>query len=145
MDSAQNQFHELSFYTMAHGDKRFIHQHAVDAFAVQTADENTKPIKFFYGLAGLYLLIEKQFTGREVQQMHVLMSQSKKPWPQIHLPVDRGAIRVENVLSTEPGEARDEMIYNWCESVWLAFANYHETMAEWMQEYLQQGKTRKLQ
>lgn len=143
MDLAQNQFHELSFYTMAHGDKRFIHQHAVDAFAVQTADENTKPIKFFYGLAGLYLLIEKQFTGREVQQMHVLMSQSKKPWPQIDMPINRGAIRVEDVLAAEPGEARDEMIYKWCESVWPTFAESREIMSEWMQDYLQQWKNRK--
>lgn len=143
MNSSLDQFHELSFYTLAHADKKFIHQHAVDAFAVQTADENTKPIKFFYGLAGLYLLIEKQFTGREVQQMHVLMSQSKKPWPQIDLPKERGAIGVEDVLAAAPGKVRDEMIFNWCQAVWLAFAENRKTIEEWMQDYLQQWETRK--
>jgi hypothetical protein len=44
--SPQDQFHELSFDTLAHPDPvYFIYQHAGDAFAAQTADENTKPIK----------------------------------------------------------------------------------------------------
>ena len=114
MDDPLQQFHELSFYTLSHGDPKFIHQHIVDAFAVQTADENTKPIAVIFGLAGLYLLIEKNFTGREVQQMHLLMSQNKKPWPQIKLPINRGAITVAEVLATNPGKERDEMIYKWC-------------------------------
>jgi hypothetical protein len=58
--SSQDQFHELSFYTLSHPDTvYFIHQHAVDAFAAQTADENTKPIKLTFGLIGLYLFLEK--------------------------------------------------------------------------------------
>lgn len=44
--SLQHHFHKLPFYTLAHPNPiYFIHQHAGDAFAAQTADENTKPIK----------------------------------------------------------------------------------------------------
>ena len=143
MENSLNQFHELSFYTLSHGDPKFIHQHAVDAYAVQMADENTKPIALIFGLAGLYLLIEKNFTGREVQQIHMLMSQNKKPWPQIELPKHHGEITVANVLAAAPGSERDDMIYKWCESVWTAFADDRETIVEWMASYLEQWKSQK--
>ncbi len=144
LKNSSQQFHELSFYTLSHGDPKFIHQHAVDAYAVQTADENTKPIALIFGLAGLYLLIEKNFSGREVQRMHVLMSQNKKHWPQIKLPDDRGVISVGDVLATSPGSERDELIFNWCESVWRAFADSKRTVVELMSDYLEQWKARTL-
>ena len=34
----KEQFHELSFYTLAHRDPTFIHQHIVDAYTAQHAD-----------------------------------------------------------------------------------------------------------
>ena len=45
MVTDQAAYEELCYYTLAHGDPAFIHQHVVDAFAAQTADENIKPIK----------------------------------------------------------------------------------------------------
>ncbi len=53
--TAQEQYHELSFYTLAHTGKTFIHQHIVDAYAAQAADAKTKSITIFFALAGLYL------------------------------------------------------------------------------------------
>jgi hypothetical protein len=42
--TAQEMQDELSLYTLAHRSPAFIHQHAVDTFAAQTASERTKPI-----------------------------------------------------------------------------------------------------
>jgi hypothetical protein len=42
----------------------FILQHVVDAFAVETASSDTKAISVVFGLIGLYLHVEKQFSGR---------------------------------------------------------------------------------
>ena len=65
----EDQFHQLSFYTLAHPDKKyFIHQHAVDTYQAQMADENTKPITIIFFLLGLYLYHEKNYTGRQVPQ-----------------------------------------------------------------------------
>lgn len=50
---------ELAYYTFAHPDPPFIHQHLVDAFAAETADESTKPMKITFALIGLYLHVEK--------------------------------------------------------------------------------------
>ena len=47
-------------------DPAFIHQHVMDAWAVQTADELTKPIQLTFALVGLYLHVEMAFSGRQV-------------------------------------------------------------------------------
>ena len=73
-----------------------------------------------FALAGLYLLIEKGYSGRRVQQMHMQMAENKKVWPTINLPKLRGEITISEVLASPPGEKRDEMIKKWCSSVWQA-------------------------
>ena len=46
---------ELSYYTLAHGDSAFIHQHVVDAYAAQHLRSSTSTIGAAFALAGLYL------------------------------------------------------------------------------------------
>ena len=43
-------YDELQCYTLAHGDPAFIHQHVVDAWIVQSADDRTKPIGLAFAL-----------------------------------------------------------------------------------------------
>lgn len=130
MKTPQDLFNELSYYTLAQDRSYFIHQHAVDAFAAQTADENTKPIKITFALIGLYLFLERGFTGKQVQQAHVKMSQNKKQWPSIALPIQRGEITVEDVLKASPGEPRDILFREWCESVWKQYHAWHQAIAD---------------
>ena len=126
MTTPQDLYNELAFYTLGHRDPAFIHQHVVDAFAVQHATESTKPIAVVFGLAGLYLHIEKGFTGRQVQVAHMRMAARRKQWPQIPLPEERGEITIEHVLAASPGTERDAAIELWCASVWKAC---HESRA----------------
>jgi hypothetical protein len=122
MPSEQDLFNELTFYTLSHGDPRFIHQHVVDAYAAQHADEQTKPIGVVFALVGLYLFLEKGFNGRLVQQMHLRLSRRRKQWPRLPLPTGpRGAVSVSAVIAAQPGPARDEMVRAWCASVWQAW------------------------
>ena len=48
-------YDELYVYTMRHGGASFILQHVVNAFAAQTATDQTKPIEITFALVGLYL------------------------------------------------------------------------------------------
>ena len=129
-------FHELICYTSAHSDPSFIHQNAVDAFAVQYADENTKNITLIFGLIGLYLHMEKNFTGKEVQNAHVKLGKFKRKWPVFTLPKIRGEITVYNVISTPEGNERDETIEKWCASVWDAYSHVHTEIAFLVQREL---------
>ncbi|HVM71983.1 MAG TPA: DUF5946 family protein [Anaerolineales bacterium] len=122
MKNDQDLYEELSYYTLAHNDPSFIHQHIVDAFAAQTADQNTKSIKLTFALVGLYLYVERQFSGRQVQRFHMQLAQEKQSWPVFSLPAERGEITVAGVLGAPAGPERDKMIHQWCISVWDAFS-----------------------
>jgi len=105
---------------LAHPDPSFIHQNVVDAYAAQKADESTKNITVVFALIGLYLHVEKKFTGRQVQKAHMQLAKRRKQWFRPHLPHNRGGVGVADVLAAAPGPQRDAMIHNWCVSVWEA-------------------------
>ena len=119
--SEQELYEELLLYTLGRGDAAFIHQNAVDAYAAQHAEESSKPIYPVFALIGLYLYLEKGFTGRQVQQAHMKMARFRKEWPRLPLPQMRGQIRVADVLAATPGAERDAMIRTWCNAVWQAW------------------------
>ena len=122
----QEQFDELCFYTLAQRDARFVHQHAVDAFAAQCADQHTKPIKVAFALVGLYLHVEKRYSGAQVQLAHMQLANKRKRWPRFALPAKRGEITVAHVLGVPPGSERDRAIDSWCASVWRAWSDSRE-------------------
>lgn len=132
MDHTQAAFDEVYVYTM--GREGFILQHVVDAFAVQTANEETKPIKVVFGLLGLYLHVEKGWAGRQVQEAHMKLGRQKQTWPRIVLPKERGSMTVADVLAASPGPERDAAIEKWCACVWSAFGENRETIIEWLRE-----------
>ena len=135
MGSEQDAYHELSAYTLTHGDPTFIHQHVVDAWAAQHAVEGVKPIGLTFALAGLYLHLEKGFTGRQVQRGHMQMARHKRPWPAFQLPAARGSITAIDVMAAPAGTARDQAIDEWCRSVWNALAVNRPAVEELLRQY----------
>lgn len=121
MQSEQDAYDELRCYTLAHPDPSFIHQHAVDAFTAQHANDRTKPIALTFALVGLYLFVEKHFSGRQVQRVHTELANHRQPWPVFELPHHRGLMTAVDVLATPPGIQRDKAIEAWCAAVWEAF------------------------
>lgn len=128
--SEQEAFNELSYYTLSYGDPSFIHQYIVDAYAAQQADENSKTIKVAFALIGLYLHIEKHYSGKEVQRAHMLLAKKKKQWPTFDLHAHRGNIGVSDVLRAKPGPERDRAIKEWSASVWEAWSESHAKVAD---------------
>ncbi|HEY2495648.1 MAG TPA: DUF5946 family protein [Candidatus Angelobacter sp.] len=126
MPSDLDLYYELSYYTLAHSSPSFIHQHIVDAFTAQQADAGTKPIAIVFALIGLYLHVERNFTGRQVQKAHMQMAKKRKLWPGLPLPKERGNITVGDVLAAAQGQSRDELIHQWCVSVWNSWAQSRE-------------------
>ena len=118
-------YHELSYYTLAHQDPSFIHQHIVDAYTAQHANESTKPIAVVFALIGLYLHVEKNFTGRQVQRFHMRLAKVRRRWVSPPLPKERGAITLRHILEAPGGPSRDALIDRWCTSVWGAWNESH--------------------
>lgn len=92
MTTALEEFYELSYYTLAHPDLSFIQQHVVDAFAAQTASDDTKRIEITFALIGLYLYLERGYTGKQVQLAHMSLAKRNKEWPKFALPKLRGEV-----------------------------------------------------
>ncbi|MFZ6000296.1 MAG: DUF5946 family protein [Bacteroidota bacterium] len=129
--ASSEQFSELTFYTLSHPDKDyFIHQHVVDAFHAQTANQHTKPIQLTFALVGLYLFLEKDYSGRQVQEAHAKIASEKISWPQQPLPIERGVVTAGDVLNAAAGSERDEIIKQWCASVWHAYAEWHVSIEQ---------------
>jgi hypothetical protein len=137
----QDLYHQLCVYTLSHRDPAFIHQHVVDTFAAQAADAQTKPITLAFGLVGLFLHVERQFTGKQVQRVHMLLAGRRKQWPRFDPPENRGAISVADVIAAAPGPERDLMIDRWCESVWQTYAASRDRIMELLQTELGYGAT----
>lgn len=136
MQSAEEQYYELSYYTLSHPDPEFIHQHIVDAFGAQQATREDKPIRIAFALIGLYLYLEKGYSGKAVQQAHMQLGNQRKQWQVFDLPAERGKISVGDVLAAEPGPQRDVMIHDWCASVWEAYSGSHSQVRELAQKAL---------
>ena len=78
MGAADDAYSELSYYTLAHPDPAFIHQHIVDAQTAQCADEKVKPIALAFALIGLHLYVEQNRSGREVQRVHMELARTRR-------------------------------------------------------------------
>ena len=133
MDTMRAAYDEVYIYTMGRPD--FILQHVLDAFAVQRVNDDSKPMGLVFGLVGLYLRVEKQFSGRQVQRVHMELGRRKREWPRVYVPEDRGSMTVADVLAASAGPERDAAIDNWCRSVWTAFGANRETIIALLREY----------
>lgn len=121
-------YHELSAYTLLHGDPAFIHQHVVDAWAAQSAAPGDKPVRLTMALVGLFLHVERGFTGREAQTAHMQIAKRRQTWPAWLVPDDRGPIRATDVMAAAAGPERDRAVHAWATSVWQAFACNREAV-----------------
>ncbi|MBM7567628.1 DUF5946 family protein [Paenibacillus sacheonensis] len=123
-------YHQLSVYTSAHGYEAFIHQLALDAYGAQHCGGGMRPITAAFSLIGLYLVVERGFTGRQVQQAHMELGRLKADWPELALPPSSGGVTVQDVLQAEPGAARDAKIQAWVRSEWDRWAHVHDWVKE---------------
>jgi hypothetical protein len=119
--AARVAYDELASYTLTHGGAEFIHQHVVDAFGAQSATPATKPIGLTFALIGLYLHVERGFSGRQVQRAHMMLARRTRDWPAFPLPEDRGSMTALDVMAVPAGAERDRAIDAWCASVWGAY------------------------
>ena len=123
-------YYELTYWTLARQDSRFIHQHAIDAYEAQHAGGRTRPITAVFGLIGLYLALEKGYTGRQVQLAHMKIVSRRKEWPRLQPPARKAELTVMDVLRVETDAEREKMLMKWAESVWKSWEHLHPWIRE---------------
>lgn len=95
----------------------------------------TKPIAAVFALIGLYLHVERDFTGLQVQQVHMQLGRQTHQWPPITFPSHRGDVTAADVLTVPEGEERDRAISDWCRSVWQAYQPNRQTIVHLLQQH----------
>ncbi|HEX6533451.1 MAG TPA: DUF5946 family protein [Gemmatimonadaceae bacterium] len=130
MDTTEHLHLTLWAYTLEHRGPDFVHQHAVDAFGAQHADAHTRPIELTFALVGLYLHVERGYTGREVQRVHAALARRRPAWPSFVLPAFRGEVTTAEVLAAPAGPERDAAIDAWCAAVWAAYGDCRDAVVE---------------
>ena len=128
--TAREAYDELCAYTLSRGDAEFIHQNVVDAHTAQRADESTRPMAVAFALVGLYLHVEKDWTGRQVQVAHMSLAGGKRAWPSLLLPAERGSMTAVEVMRAPEGPERDRAIHAWCRSVWGSFVENRSAVVD---------------
>ena len=119
-------FSDLQCYSVAKQDPGFIHQHVVDTYAAQHAGGTTRNITVAFGLIGLYLALEKGYSGKQVQQAHMKIAKIRKEWPRLEPPAEPADLTVMDVLQAVTDAEKDEMIRRWMAAVWKSWADRHD-------------------
>ena len=135
MTGGPDRYDELYVYAMRRDPASFVLQRVVDAHAAQAATAVTRPITLVFALVGLYLRVERGWSGKQVQQIHMQMGRQKREWPPISLPLDRGVMTAADVLAMPAGAERDGAIDAWCQSVWESFHESRETIIELLRKH----------
>jgi len=127
--------HQLSYYTLSLHDDYFIHQLVVDAYAAQHAGPFVKPISTAFALIGLYLVIEHNYTGKEVQKVHKQLAELSKDWPQFILPTEKAEVTIKDITDS-PDAQKNKMIQNWARSVWKVWSSEHRNIKLLVYNYI---------
>jgi hypothetical protein len=127
--------YKLSYYTLALHDSYFMHQLVVDTYAAQHAGKYVKPVAIAFGLVGLYLVNEKNYTGKQVQLIHMALAKKSKVWPSFSVPKRKPWLTVKDVVES-PNDKKQEMIKKWSKSVWEVWKPEQEKVEALLRQYL---------
>jgi len=110
-------FMKLSGYIAQGYDEEFIQQMSIDTYEAQHAGGTTKNIAGAFGLIGLYLSLEKGFSGKEVQRAHMDLANRSKEWPRFGPSPSKWKMTVKNVVDAGPKKSK-KMIHLWAKATW---------------------------
>jgi hypothetical protein len=129
-------YNELAAWTVTQDEKEFIHQHLVDAYGAQHIPPNPKLVVPTMTLVGLYLAVERGFTGKQVQKAHMIIAKQTRDWPTFVLPTQRATTTILDVLRV-PDNDKPTALLAWCKSVWQLWNHEHVRVADFAKQYLE--------
>jgi hypothetical protein len=104
------------------------HQTCVDAYAAQHVGPLTKPITLAFALNGLFLVVERGWSGIAVREAHGHLARRvpRESWPTYPAPQDLGVVTVLDVALAPTPEDQAVAIETWGASVWEAWRHVHD-------------------
>lgn len=106
------------------------HQTCVDAYGAQHAGPESKPIGVAFALNGLYLVLERGFTGIQAREAHGYLAGTVDSWPSFEPPASAGEVTVFDVAMAGSGDEHIAAVQRWGRSVWETWRHVHAQIAE---------------
>jgi hypothetical protein len=109
------------------------HQLGVDTYGTQHAADHDRSIRVAYSIVGLYLSIERGWSGDDVRRAHQRMGKPQPSWPEFRRPDELGGVTVLDVAmagvraGSVVGHA--EAAQRWARYVWDAWSAQHAEVA----------------
>lgn len=113
-----------------------VHQLTVDTYAVQHAGGAHPDKSVGVHLAGLYLVLERNFKPPSVPKYLQRLSDAIETWPHFSRPKDRLLLTVRDIASAGSRRRHIELVREWSRSVWEAWSLYHAEVANLAERHL---------
>lgn len=126
-------FGELSGFSIRQNQAEFIHQLVVDSYVAQHSGGIAKNIGTTFALAGLCLFVEYNYTGRQIQHVH--MDIHKQNWERL-IPPRHFKMTVKDVFKANSISERELLIKNWAKSVWESWNESHEWIRQEVKQFI---------
>jgi len=107
-----------------------VHQRTVDAYAVQHAGGEHPDKSMGVHLIGLCLVIERGIAPAVVPPLLQRVVAQVHEWPHFAPPAERAALTVFDVALADSPTRHAEIVRDWSEAVWRAWAIHHQAVAE---------------
>jgi len=129
----------------------FIHRLLVDTYAVQHPPHleiqkkleinqrliNASIQSVFIHLIALYLAFEKKIQLQDISKhmAHILKTEVKFELLELKAPSKLGHLTIADIHKASTFEEYEKLIYQWAESTWKAWINYHNTVKQLYEKY----------
>lgn len=127
-------YYDVSFYTLGKRDPFFLHQVLVDADGAQHYKMGAPRIGLAFALIGLCLVLEHDYSGKDVQNAHIRLAAKRKDWPQFEPSTQKTPLTIADVLAAPPGDERDAVMMQWAAAVWDTYTHEQQHVREMLRE-----------
>jgi hypothetical protein len=113
-----------------------VHQLTVDTYAVQHPGGPHPDKSIAIHLAGLHLVLDRDFPPPNVPRLLQRLAGSVQAWPHFPPPADLGSLTVLDVALADSAQGHLDTVRRWAGSVWGAWSQYHAQVADLVRQHL---------
>ncbi len=112
------------------------HQLLVDTYGAQHVGPRSPAITGAFGLIGLYLTLERGWTGLRVRAAHQALAARYRDWPLLGRPPEAASMTVQDLAFAGTPAEYVEVLHDWAGTVWASWRREHPRIAELVRERL---------
>jgi hypothetical protein len=102
----------------------------VDSYGAQHVGPRMAPITIAFALNGLYLVLERGWTGLQVREAHGYLANTVDRWPTFTPPEQVGDLTVFDLSMASSPTEHIEILQRWAHMVWASWEHVHRQVID---------------